>query len=75
MAKFKTEVIDKIKADARLYAVVSEAAGVQPASLPIILNRNGRTLNQYSVVAAVANYLGVNTEDIVIEENLTGAQT
>lgn len=74
MAKFKQEVINKIKADTELYAVVVEATGVQPASLPIILNRNGRTLNQYHVVAKVAEYLGQEPSEL-IEEELTGLQS
>lgn len=72
MARFKQEVIDKIKADTKLYAVVVEATGVQPASLPIILNRNGRTLNQYNVVAKVAEYLGIEASEIIEEETLMG---
>ena len=72
MAKFKQEVIDKIKADSGLYAIVSVAAGVKPTSLPVILDRNGRTLNQYQVVASVAEYLGKNPSELVEEEIVMG---
>lgn len=69
MAKFKTEVLDKIKSDADLFAAVAKALDIKPTSLPQTIERNGNTLNQYSVVTLVASHLGVSPDELLEEES------
>lgn len=71
MAKFKQEVIELIKSDADLFALVAKTMGVRPTSVLETLKRNSNRLNQYSVVTTVAEYLGKEASEIV-EEELTG---
>lgn len=68
MAKFKQEVLETMKSDPLLFAVVAKALRIKPASLPVTIERNGNTLNQYSIVKLVANHLGRNPEDLLEEE-------
>lgn len=68
MAKFKQEVIDLIKTDPDLFAVVAKEMGVKAVSLAPMLDRNGATLNQYNVVVAVAGYLKRDAQDLLEEE-------
>ncbi len=70
MAKFKQEVLEKIKADADLFAVVAKEMGIKPTSLAAVLDRNGSTLNQYSVVKCVSAYLKSDPEELLeVEES------
>lgn len=62
---FKKDVLDRIKSDPDLYALVSKAVGVKPSSLAAALDRNGNSVNQYHVVKAVAEYMEVDPEDII----------
>jgi hypothetical protein len=70
MAKFKQAVLDKIKEDADLFSAVAKAIGIKPTSLPQTLERNGNTLNQYSVVKAVSDYLEQDPKELLELENL-----
>lgn len=70
MAKFKTEVLEKIKSDPDLFAAVAKELNIKPTSLPQTLDRNGNSINQYSVVALVASHLGQDPEDLVEEDQL-----
>ena len=70
MAKFKIEVLQKIKYDPDLFAAVSKALDVKPVSLPQTLERNGNTINQYSIVKLVADYLNENPEDLLEEDTV-----
>lgn len=63
--KFKQEVLDKIKSNPDLFAVVATAMNVMPTSLPVILDRNGNSLNVYTVVKAVSDYLKVKPESLL----------
>jgi hypothetical protein len=74
MAKFKQEVIEAIKADADLFALVAKEMDIKPTSVHENLKRNGKSLNQYSVIAAVAKYLKKKPSDLV-EEELMGQQS
>lgn len=65
MAKFNKDTIDSIKKDPELFAKVCNAMGVKPTSLPMIIERNGNNLNQYSIVTLVASHLGKKPEDIL----------
>lgn len=67
MTRFKQEVLDRIKDDADLFAEVAKALDIRPVSMPETLKRNGRSLNQYSIVTLVASRLGVAPEDVVEE--------
>lgn len=69
MARFKQEVLEIMKTDHDLFAAISKALDVLPASLPVIIHRNGRTLNQYHIVTLVAAHLGKKPEDICEEES------
>lgn len=68
MTKFKQEVLDKIKSDTELFAIVAKAMRIQPASLLANIHRNGSTLNQYHVVAAVAKYLKQSPDKLLEKE-------
>lgn len=70
MAKFKTEVLEKIKTDPDLFAAVAKALDIMPTSLGETIKRNGTTLNQYSIVTLVAFHLGVDPEDLVESETV-----
>lgn len=67
MAKFKQDTLESIKSDPLLFAKVCKAMDVKPTSLPMIIERNGNNLNQYSIVALVATHLNKNPEDLVEE--------
>lgn len=73
MAKFKQEVIEKIEQDAELFIQVCKALEIKPSSMPVTLKRNGKLLNQYHIVALVADHLGQEPSEL-IEEELTGLQ-
>lgn len=70
MAKFKQEILDKIKTDPDLFAAVAKAMRLKPQSLASTIDRNGSTLNQYSVVTVVASHLKMEPDDL-LEEELT----
>lgn len=44
MAKFKKEILEKMRGDADLFAKLSKAMGVQPGSLRTVIDRNGNKL-------------------------------
>jgi hypothetical protein len=70
MAKrFKQEILDQINTDTVLFGMVSEALGIKPISLPKTLERNGPSLNQYSIVTLVASHLGKEPEDLLEDES------
>lgn len=69
MAKFKLEVLETMKTDPMLFAIIARALGIKPSSLPITIERNGNALNQYSIVTLVAAHLGKNPEDLLEEES------
>lgn len=68
MAKFKTEILQKIKDDPYLFASVCKALDIKPVSLPVTIDRNANSINQYSIVKLVADYLKMDPEDLVEEE-------
>ena len=69
MAKFKQEILEKIKADPDLFAVVAKALDIKPTSVNQTLERNGTSLNQYSIVKLVASHLGLQPEDVVTQHS------
>jgi hypothetical protein len=69
MSKFKQEVLDKIKADADLFAKVANTMGIQPVSLPSAIERNTKTLNDYDVYKVVSEHLDMEIEDMLEEES------
>lgn len=73
MAKFKQEILEQIKNEPTLFGLVAEALGVRPVSLIKAIERNGPSLNQYSIVTLVATHLGKEASKIV-EEELMGEQ-
>jgi hypothetical protein len=70
MAKFKQEVLDQMKDDPDLFAIISKALNVKPVSMPVTIDRNGNNLNQYSIVKLVADYLGKRPEDLLEEDTV-----
>lgn len=68
MAKFKKEVLDKIKGDVDLFALVARTMGIKPVTLAATIDRNGNNINQYRIVTLVASHLGKNPEDLLEEE-------
>lgn len=69
MAKFKQEVLAKIKSDPDLFAVVATKMKVKPVSLASMIDRNGNALNQYGVVKVVADYLKKDPAELLEEES------
>lgn len=65
MAKFKQEVLDKIKTDPDLFAVVAKALKIRPSSMLQTVERNGAKLNQYDIVVLVASHLHVEPSELV----------
>lgn len=70
MAKFKLEILEKIKSDPDLFALVSRVSEIAPAALPMAIVRNSTKLNQYGVVVAVASHLGVDADDLLDKETV-----
>lgn len=73
MAKFKQEILDKIKSDADLFAAVAKEMEIKPQSLASGIDRNGAAINQYSVVKVVADYLKCDPEELLENEQETAA--
>lgn len=69
MAKFKQEILEIMKTDVDLFSALLKALGVKPISLPTIIDRNGKTINEYSIVKLVADHLGKTPEEILEEES------
>ena len=69
MSRFKTEVLERMKSDPDLFALVAKSLGNNPASLHMVIHRNGNRLNQYAVVKAVSEYLRIPADEL-IENNL-----
>lgn len=68
MAKFNQETLVAIKNDPELFGLVAKELEIKPISMIQTVDRNGATLNQYSIVTLVATYLGKNPEDLLEEE-------
>lgn len=69
MAKFKQEILEKIKATPDLFAAVANEMKVKPTSLANMIDRNGSSLNVYGVVMVVAEHLKMDPQDLVEEES------
>lgn len=67
MARLKKKIIEEIKNDPDLFALVAKTMKIRPASLNQTLERNGNTLNQYSVVKVIAEFLKKNPKDVMEE--------
>lgn len=71
MAKvFKKEVLNQIRGDVDLFGKVCKAMDVTPAYLPVALARNGNSVNQYSIVALVADHLGKDPDELLEEQQI-----
>lgn len=68
MAKFKKEILERIKADADLFAAVAKEMNLKPISLVSSIDRNGNALNQYGVVKVVSDFLKQSPEELMEEE-------
>ena len=77
MAKFKQDVLDMMKTDTDLFAALAKALGIKPTSLPQTIDRNGASLNQYSIVTLVAEYLGKEPQELLesSEDTEKGSET
>lgn len=69
MAKFKQEILKKIKSSPDLFAAVANEMKVKPVSLAAIVDRNGNSLNQYSVVKVVADHLKMDPAELLEDES------
>lgn len=69
MAKFKKEILDKIKSDTDLFAAVAKKMDIKPTTLAATIDRNGNNLNQYSIVTLVAEFLDVKPEELLEDES------
>jgi hypothetical protein len=69
MVKFKQEILNRIKSDPDLFASVAKAMGIKPTTLAANIDRNGNSLNQYSIVTLVASHLGMEPEDLLESES------
>jgi len=74
MAKFKQEVLNIIKGDADLFAAVAKEMGIKPVTLAATIDRNGNNINQYSIVALVAEHLGRSPDDLLEKEEVEKVQ-
>ena len=73
MLRFKQEVLDKMLSDATLFAMICEAKGIKPGNLGTVIRRNGNSINQYSIVKIVADYLGKEAGELVEEKHIAAA--
>lgn len=70
MTKFKTEVLDRMLNDPDLFAAIAKAKNVKPSNLGTVIRRNGNSINHYAVVKLVADYLGVDEQEVVEETKI-----
>lgn len=68
MARFNKATLESIKSDPELFAKVCLEMDVKATSLPMIIERNGNNLNQYSIVTLVAAHLGKNPDEVIEAE-------
>lgn len=66
--QLKAEILEKVNTDANLFALVTKALGVTPASTVSTINRGSRRLTEYAVLVAISNYTNISipelTEDV-----------
>jgi hypothetical protein len=74
MAKFKQSVLEKMKGDIDLFSALSKALNIKPVSLPVTIDRNGNTINQYSIVKLVADHLKVEPEELLEEDTVNESE-
>lgn len=67
--KLKPEIIEQIRTDADMYALVAKNGNIRPESLPRTLRNNSSTLTQKSVLMALAKYLNVDENDLLMPEH------
>lgn len=68
MAKFKIEVLEIMKNDPELFIMLAKAMDIQPGSVKMAIERNGKRLNQFNIVKMVAEYLKKEPEELLDEE-------
>jgi len=66
--KLSTETLDILKSDPDLFHKVCKEMKVKPSSLVTIINRNSATLNRFSVVQIISDYLKVKAESLMQKE-------
>jgi len=72
-SRLKIETVNQIQSNADLFAAVSKAMNVKPASLATILQRNStRRLTETPILDIIAETTGKETKDL-IEENAVEA--
>jgi hypothetical protein len=65
MTKFNAATLEAIKTDPVLFVAVATEMGINPGSLKMAIQRNGYSLNQYSVVMIVASHLGKEPQELL----------
>ncbi|HRO18516.1 MAG TPA: hypothetical protein PLU07_10015, partial [Ferruginibacter sp.] len=60
--------LDAIKDNPKLYGQVADLLGVAPLSLPRILNANDQRLTQASILKGIAEHLGVQDINELLEQ-------
>jgi hypothetical protein len=68
MAKLSKEILEEIRTNPDMYAIVAKTCGLLPASVTAAIKANGSAINRYDVVMALAEYLGKQPEDLFEKE-------
>lgn len=67
--RMSDEAVAFIQKDSTLYGKVADMIGIQPVSLPNYLNRSDLKLTYYQIVVEVAATMGLQPEDILVNES------
>ena len=67
MRRFKQEILDLMLSEPELYSAIAKLKSVQPGSLHMTIRRNSASINEYTVVKLVSDFLKKDMEDLVEE--------
>lgn len=62
------QALDHILNDSKLYVDICNSLDVKPVSLPKLVQRNSSRLNTHDIVLMIASSLGVEADDILIDD-------
>lgn len=65
MTQLKEEIVKRISDEPQLLAKVTEALKVHPSSMAYILRKKTTRLIEYPVVKAIAEYTGLEEDEIL----------
>jgi uncharacterized membrane protein len=69
----KEEILDRIRTDGILFGKVAFALDVMPSTMPRIIQKNASKLTQIGVLKIIAEHLGVQSTDILLEKQMSGS--